>query len=106
MSTLLGDAAHLMSPFSGKGANLAMLDGAELALAVAAGPDLDAAVRAYEGAMLPRSIEAAQVAAAGLAGAIAADAPAHTVARMRALQSSASSVRSGRSREEKPASSE
>lgn len=65
--TLLGDAAHLMSPFAGEGANLAMFDGAQLGRALAAHPgDLEVALSAYETALFPRSAAAAEDSAQSL----------------------------------------
>jgi 2-polyprenyl-6-methoxyphenol hydroxylase-like FAD-dependent oxidoreductase len=60
--TLLGDAAHLMSPFGGFGVNLAMLDGAELGHALAKHPTINDAIAQYETTMLSRSGELAPAA--------------------------------------------
>ncbi|MEU6674104.1 NAD(P)/FAD-dependent oxidoreductase [Streptomyces sp. NPDC046925] len=83
--TLLGDAAHLMPPL-GAGANLAMLEGAELAEAIAAGPsDLDAAVRAFEEQMWSRASRWAGITTAGLERLVSPD-PTQALALFDAVQ--------------------
>ncbi|UBU11260.1 FAD-dependent oxidoreductase [Nonomuraea gerenzanensis] len=88
--TLLGDAAHLMPPL-GVGANLAMLEGAELAEAVVAAASgsggLDEAVRAFEEGMWARAGRYAKMTAAGLERLVSPD-PAEALALFDELQPS------------------
>lgn len=57
--SLIGDAAHVMSPFGGEGVNAAMLDAAELARQLVGNADWASAVAAYETHMFERVVEAA-----------------------------------------------
>ncbi|MER6812633.1 NAD(P)/FAD-dependent oxidoreductase [Spirillospora sp. NPDC000708] len=85
--TLLGDAAHLMPPL-GVGANLAMLEGAELAEAIATRPgDLDEAVRAFEERMWARAGRWATMTMAGLERLVSPD-PAEAIALFDEVQPS------------------
>lgn len=78
--TLVGDAAHVMSPFAGEGANLALYDGARVAQAVIEHPgDVEAALAAYEAELFPRAQEAAEDSEQSMAMMFAPDSPAGLV---------------------------
>ncbi|KAG0330013.1 hypothetical protein BG000_011854 [Podila horticola] len=87
--TLLGDAAHLMSPFAGEGANLALLDGLELGQAlvkvVEEGQDLFTVQQEFEKTMLARSRVAAEVSAANIDKFLHVNAPEITVEALKKL---------------------
>lgn len=80
--TLIGDAAHLMSPFAGEGANLAMLDAADLAKTLLETKDPKAAIQLYESKMFSRASAAAEESARNLDICISADGAANLAAQM------------------------
>lgn len=51
---LIGDAAHAMTPYAAQGAAMAIEDGAALASALAAAPDIASALTRYEAVRRPR----------------------------------------------------
>ncbi|KAI0374827.1 monooxygenase FAD-binding protein [Pilatotrama ljubarskyi] len=62
--TIIGDAAHLMSPWGGWGANVAMRDGLDLGIAIAdalakglKGDEWEAAIKAWEEGMYERMLK-------------------------------------------------
>ncbi|OWQ88966.1 salicylate hydroxylase [Roseateles aquatilis] len=65
--TLIGDAAHLMSPFGGEGVNAAMRDAVELAGQLGQGAAWDTAVERFEAEMFERVLPAAEGSAMGAA---------------------------------------
>ncbi|MCE7064898.1 NAD(P)/FAD-dependent oxidoreductase [Dyadobacter sp. CY326] len=61
--TMLGDAAHVMPPSAGEGANMAMVDALELSQCLCSAHflDIQSAIAAYERQMQERAAEAAKI---------------------------------------------
>ena len=80
--TLLGDAAHLMSPFSGEGVNLALADAVDLAEALSDGGS-HSAIQRFEEKMVARATPAAAGASMGLKVAVSPEGPACVLSHYR-----------------------
>ncbi|KAI0737343.1 FAD/NAD(P)-binding domain-containing protein [Daedaleopsis nitida] len=98
--TIIGDAAHLMSPAAGAGANLAMLDGLELGLVLSEAilarksvEEREAAVAAWEEKMFSSAGKMAGISAANLDAFIAPDAPHSSIEKVKSFMLNAGARR-------------
>jgi 2-polyprenyl-6-methoxyphenol hydroxylase-like FAD-dependent oxidoreductase len=64
--TVIGDAAHVMSPFGGHGANLAMLDGSDLAVYLSESETIEEAILRHESECVARAVPRGEGAARGI----------------------------------------